>query len=276
MIHTDDILFDLRSWLWQRPDNLGPSNDLAAFRYELLELAQAGGWIVEEIGPVFGESLPLLRRADAAADLPRVLIASGFHGEESAGPWGMLEFLRTLPAECHTQVTLTLLPLVNPTGFSAGKRFNRLGENPNRGWGRGKGDDQPSAEGRLLLAHGERLRALGRDGVLACHEDVAAHHTYAYTFEPERSVPGQLTAALLNEAQRHFALYPDGLVDGCPIQGGCVFNHYDGSFEAWLSDSGVACAACIETPGQQDFGQRVIAQAGLMQAFVAQRVSAFG
>lgn len=63
-----------------------------------------------------------------------MLISAGFHGEEAAGPWGMLHFLSELQQDIFERINLSLLPLVNPTGFAKGHRFNKFGENPNRGF----------------------------------------------------------------------------------------------------------------------------------------------
>ena len=141
-----------RVWTWQRAGGAGTSNDIDAWRGELAECAQGGGWQMQELGPVLGHSLPLLRSRRGGAGAPRLLIASGFHGEEPAGPWGVIEFMRTLPEALAGQVDLSLLPLVNATGFAAGTRFNAQGENPNRGYGIHANGDLPSIEGSRVAA----------------------------------------------------------------------------------------------------------------------------
>jgi len=256
-----------QAWIWQRAGGAGASNDIDAWRGELAECAQAGDWRLQELGPVLGQSLPLLRTGQVRAGAPRLLIASGFHGEEPAGPWGVIEFMRTLPEALAGQVDLSLLPLVNATGFVAGTRFNAQGENPNRGYGAHADGDLPSIEGLRLIANIGRLLPLATDGLLACHEDVELSHTYAYTYE-HRPDPGPFSRMLVATAAAHFDLHPDGVVDECPISDGLVYNRFDGSFECWFSEQGVPLAACIETPGQHDFTRRVRAQATLMRAFV--------
>jgi predicted deacylase len=249
------------------------SNDLAAFHAQLDTAAAQHGWQIEELGPVLGQRLPLLHRPAAHAPAPRLLIASGFHGEEAAGPWGVLRLMQTLGALAD-RAYLTLLPLVNATGFALGQRYNTLGQNPNRGYLPIDAAYKPPVEGERLLAQRERLVAAGRDGVLSCHEDVKTPYTYVYSFEPSGK-PGAFSRALAATASEHFALHPDGEVDGAPIAGGLVFNHHDGSFESWLASEGVAVAACVETPGQDHFERRVAAQAALMHCFVEQRVQVF-
>jgi predicted deacylase len=247
------------------------SDDLVAFHRQLDAVAAAGGWTVEELGPVLEHRLPLLHRAAGSPSAPSLLIASGFHGEEAAGPWGVLAFLQALDTALANRVHLTLLPLVNASGFALGQRFNTLGQNPNRGYLPIDAAFKPPIEGQRLLAQRKRLVAAGRDGVLSCHEDVKTPHSYVYAFEP-RSAPGAFSQALARTAAEHFTLHPDGAVDDAHIAAGVVFNHHDGSFESWLASEGVAVAACIETPGQEDFTRRVAAQAALMRRFVEQRV----
>lgn len=256
--------------IWCRAGG-GASNDLRAFDDLCAERAGAAGFESFVLGEVLGHPVTTWRRPAAAPQAPRLLIASGFHGEEAAGPWGVLEFLQSVPRELLDRAYLVLLPLVNATGFAAGQRLNALGENPNRGYGVARGADRPSAEGEILLAHAAQLEEAARDGVLSCHEDRRLHHAYVYSFE--RGEPGSFSRSLVATAAQWFAVAPDGEIDGCPVRDGLIHNHYDGSFEAWLSETGAKVAACIETPGEADFGRRVQAQAAMMRAFVELRTA---
>ena len=195
---------------------------------------------------------------------------AGFHGEEPAGPWGTIEFLRMAPDALLDQAHLSLIPLVNATGFAAGRRLNRLGQNPNRGYGAACGADQPSAEGELLIAQGPRLLAAAQHGLLCCHEDELLHVAYAYTFEPGQP-PGPFSRGLVATAARYFDLPADGLIDDCPVRDGLIHNNFDGSFEAWMCESGVPGAACIETPGQHDLGDGEDGQAAYSGAAISLR-----
>ena len=96
----------------------------------------------------------------------------------------------------------------------------------------------PLHEGLALLEYGvdhaiaARLAEAGRDGVLSCHEDIQ-QTAFGYLYSLERAAtPGPFSRTLLAANARHFPVHPDGLVDGCPIEGGIVFNRHDGSFEA--------------------------------------------
>ncbi|NRF69501.1 succinylglutamate desuccinylase/aspartoacylase family protein [Aquincola sp. S2] len=256
----------MQSWIWPLPEG-GASNDQAALDTRWQVLLGRGGWQAEVLGQVGDDALRLYVRPSAAAAAPRLLIAAGFHGEEPAGPWGVLQFFERADAGLLDRLQLTVLPLVNASGFRAGRRFNDWGENPNRGHG-ASADAPPSREGRVLAAHGARLAALGASGVLSCHEDVKQpQHGYVYSLERAER-PGAFSHALLAANARFFPLLPDGDVDGCHVRGGIVFNRYDGSFEAWMMEQGVGRAACVETPGRAPIGERIAAQAAMVEAFV--------
>lgn len=245
------------------------SNDIALWRALFTQAACGLQLQLQTLGTVLGEPLCMWTRAANQPRAPRRLVSCGFHGEEPAGPWGLLRFLQRVQAEQLNGVHLTLLPLVNATGFAAGTRLNAEGHNPNRGFGDG-GGTAASAEGRLLMQHSAGLCAASRDGVLSCHEDVMVDAAYLYAFE-RAPAPGAQAWRLLQANLRHFVQHPDGLVDGCRLQNGVIFNHHDGSFEDWLFGLGAAFAACVETPGQQPFEPRVAAQADMIEAFVLGR-----
>lgn len=258
-----------KRFVWLRPEG-GASNDLAALRARWQVQVQRWGFATLELGPVLGQPLPLLQRAAAQADAPRLLIAAGFHGEESAAPWALLAWIEQANAAALDGVHLSLLPLVNATGFAAGSRHNALNQNPNRGFDGGPGRDAPSAEGERLMAHEALLLQAGRDGVLSCHEDLTRAWPHVYSFEPGAQ-PGAFSHGLADAARGHFALHPDGAIDGHPLRDGIVFNKHDGSFESWLTLRGVAVAATVETPGLAEFARRQALQRAFMQRFVALR-----
>ena len=251
--------------VWRLPVEGCASNDWSEFQRRLAQLITRRGLQTTELGQPGGQPLWLLRGQHSVG--PALLIAAGFHGEEPAGPWGLLRFLDSAPDALFAQAQLAFLPLVNVTGFMAGRRYNDSGENPNRGFCAEIDDEAPSQEGQVLQAHAELLTTLARDGALSCHEDVLVREGYVYAFE-RRASPGPFTLGLRDTNARFFDLLPDGQVDDCPVQDGIVFNHRDGSFEAWLYACGVTRAACTETPGLQDMETRIAANAAMMQCFV--------
>jgi hypothetical protein len=248
---------------WQLDDGTA-SNDWPRYRERLEDVAARRGFALESLGQAGGYPLLFGRRRATTPGARRLMIASGFHGDESAGPWGLLAFLESADPSLLDAVDLSILPLVNVTGFRAGTRLNAAGENPNRGYR--PGEESPSFEGRLLLACGERMLAAARDGLLTCHEDVPMSQAYVYGMEP-RDTPGAFSRGLLAANARFFEVHPDGEIEGRPVRDGIVLNHWDTSFEAWLYESGVPLAATVETPGQHPIDRRVAAQAAMMQFF---------
>lgn len=251
------------------PDG-GASNDWHRFRARLCAVAGRRAFELIELATIGGEPLLMLRRDAPDVAAPRLLVAAGFHGEEPAGCWGLLEFIEHAAAELLDAANLSLLPLVNVTGFRAGTRLNAWGENPNRGF-RGVPGETPSREGRILLTHVAALRLAAKDGLLTCHEDVLLRHAYLYSLE-RSPTPGTLTRELLAANAVHFPLHPDGIIDGCPVSGGIIFNHHDGSFEAWLMHEGIAYAVCVETPGQHPLERRIAAHHSMIEVFVRSSV----
>ncbi|HCD13251.1 M14 family metallocarboxypeptidase [Shewanella sp.] len=228
----------------------------------------------KKLGEIGDYPLELYQSPSATAELPSVLISAGFHGEEAAGPWGMLHFLSELQQDIFERINLSLLPLVNPTGFAKGHRFNKFGENPNRGFLQPKEGEasSPSVEGKLLLEYGQLLQGASREGILTCHEDVLQQQTYIYSFEPRQS-PGQFSLQLRDTLGCFFDIAADGDIDGCPVQDGVIFNHFDTSFEAWLVRTGAKVGVCSETPATQNLDQRILANSAVMHAFVQQQLA---
>jgi predicted deacylase len=73
---------------------------------------------------------PLLRATTGGSRT--LVITSGFHGEEPAGPLTLLESLPEIAAYARQRdVGLRVYPCINPSGFEDRTRYNRSGERPN-------------------------------------------------------------------------------------------------------------------------------------------------
>jgi predicted deacylase len=260
---------DLIPHHWPNPEFECQSNDWDVFRRHLLAMCAARGFSAQVLGKTGGEPIYLLERAAGKPAAPHLIVASGFHGEEPAGPWGLLKALITLDEHTLDCAHLAVLPVVNVTGFARGTRLNHRNENPNRGFLQSIDGIQASEEGAILLAHATRLIAGGHDGVLSCHEDQALSHAYVYA-NAAADVPGELARALCRRAGEFFPLHPDGVVDGANVKDGIVLNQTDSSFESWLLKNGAVQTYCTETPGQHDFDQRVSANAAMIALFIGQ------
>jgi hypothetical protein len=256
---------------WKNPLFGCQSNDWDCYHARLQTIIHKQGFVPHVLGYTQKKPIYLLERGSTNVFSKNILIASGFHGEEPAGPWGLLHALDSMPSNVLDAVNISVLPLVNISGFSLGQRLNHRLENPNRGFLPLLDGVHASEEARVLLHHEIMLTDLGRDGVLSCHEDLASSSAYIYANESGHT-PSNLALRLRDSNARFFPIRADGYVDSCRINNGIVFNHPDSSFEAWLLQRGATASYCTETPGLADFETRVLANTAMIKTFIEYHV----
>ena len=215
-----------------------------------------------------GRKYPLIRVTTPGRR--SLLIPSGFHGEEPAGPKTLaLHLPEILEAAARLDVGLTIYPCINPSGFEHGTRYNASGVGPNNDFMRYVGEDgEPFAlrhPGRAFVevrppervpAETAALRTdLDRlappDAALDIHQDDYIHEPcfYAYVFGPRPSyrpmlaASGALVRPLANiEVDSGYAP-GEGLVSD---EEACIEFH-DGSITDWLYHHGTPHTAALET-----------------------------
>ena len=101
-----------------------------------------------------------------------VLITAGIHGDEPAGPYGILKWL--MESSCPEDIRIICLPLTNPTGFDDHDRHNANGRDLNRGFNKKM---KPSKELEYIqeAINGESISML-----LSLHEDRGHGGVYLY------------------------------------------------------------------------------------------------
>jgi predicted deacylase len=193
-----------------------------------------------------------------------LLITSGFHGDEIAGPLTLLTHFEEIAAYAAARsVGLQVYPCLNPSGFEDGTRYNRSQEAPNNDflryevepgvWVGELVDGQRflrhrvfthgPKETRALCAELERLAA--PDAALDIHQDpyLGGAQSYAYTFG-ERAPFLPLLAAthdlvpLATAAQVDEGVHTDD--DGLVVL-------HDGSVTDYFHRRGVGLTAALET-----------------------------
>lgn len=251
------------------------STDLIQFMQRLSQFTPDRGLLTQELGNVGSDPI-LLLKPKISNDGPNLLIAAGFHGEESAGPWGILYFLKNFPQDLFNSSNLSFIPVVNPTGFRQGKHTNMLGEDPNRGFcHNNSGKLELSQEGLILMENLLILKSLAKDGFISLHEDIELEHFYLYTFENSET-PGSFSKALCTAENNFFEPPPDGIIEGGSVRNGIIFRYCDGSFEDLLFHEGIPRTACTETPGLFDIDKRVEANSNIISAFVRFTIAVYG
>src|SRR5689334_19887684 len=99
----------------------------------LREQAERGRVELAEYGEVVenGRRHPLFS-ATVPGGARRLVITTGFHGEEPAGPLTMAAHLAEIAGWVREAgITAHIFPCINPSGFEAGSRYNASGEKPN-------------------------------------------------------------------------------------------------------------------------------------------------
>jgi len=233
---------------------LGP---LDMYLYECLYAAGRHGYGAMTLGMI--ENWPIVLLIPPSSDAPRMLVAAGFHGNEPAGCWGILEVLKS----GANLAGVSFLPAANPTGLDIGIRYNRWNETTNGGFCRG---EEPSREGKVLVANLDLLKDCARDGFLTVHEDEENKGTYAYAY-------GQ-KSVILAQQMLDPSMFPIGdwvitsRSETMEIKNGIIADYSDGSFENLLYESGVPISICTEVPAQADKVRRTLACKAYVEFFI--------
>jgi len=206
---------------------------------------------------------------------PKMLIVSAFHGEEKAGPYSILKWMKNCDQNILKKVDLSFIPIVNPIGFKRNTRYNTLGEKTNCGFCHPENKESPSREGQILINNIDLLRPLAEDGFLSLHEDISAKEFYLYTFD-ESKKSGEFTIGMRESLQKFFPKALDGvrvIVDtgvGPFVKDGIINHHklHDGSFEDWLHHLGVPRIVVTETPGTYQLRRRINAGVYAINKFI--------
>lgn len=246
----------------------------------LLNVCSKNGFFPRSLGTIRGSigSYPTWLVQTAAPpktkDYPRVLIVSGFHGEEPAGPLGILRWLELCTPESFMGVNVTFLPVVNLYGFTYNKRYGPSGTPTNAGFYRP--GEKASPEGQILKEHIEELREMANDGYLSLHEDSASSEYYIYAFEPTE-MPGRFTTEMKHVLSSYFLRGYNGIAyvdttspgQGPPCEDGLIWKFYDGSFDDWMYQLGVPRVVVTETPGLAKLPDRIEASIALIDKCIA-------
>lgn len=233
---------------------LGP---LDMFLYECLVAAGNHGFGAVTLGLIGNAPLVLLT-PPPRSNAPKLLVAAGFHGNEPAGCWGILEYLKS-----NADLSgVSFLPAVNPTGLDIGIRYNCWNEVTNGGFCGGT----LSQEGKILLRNLPALKECARDGFLTLHEDEENKGSYLYTFGNNISVQSKMLQAVT----QYFPILSGKIVtrgEKKNVKDGIVRDDHDGSFEDLLSRD-VPISVCTEVPAQADKMRRNLACKTFIETFI--------
>jgi len=230
------------------------SNDIRYYYNELRKIVKKSGLNMVTLGKIANEHIYMINNPSKKG----ILIASGFHGNESAGPWSILKYLK----ETKNIGNVAFIPIVNPTGFKVCKRFNRYGEDPNRGYT----NQKLSREGKILFKNINLLKKSSKLGLLTLHEDCDKNDCFVYCYKNKKAAR-KVKKSLL----KYFNQVKDGLIDpnitDAKSIDGIIKNYHDSSLEDYFSDKVTQCITS-ETPGRKKIQDRIDACVEVIKTFV--------
>jgi predicted deacylase len=199
-------------------------------------------------------------------DVPgkNVLVCSGIHGNEIAGPLGLLLYAQNYLKEA--QVNVQFLPLINPSGINRGTRSNPRGQNIDSGF-----NTRLSEEGHILFNY---FSGKTYDALLSLHEDdVRSPYAFTYSFE-HGAIDAFKTACIVTTLGEYFPIHPDGHLKhvtsdpNISVTSGNIRNYSDSSFEEYMFRSGTRYTVCTETDKNAAIDKRVSACCMVVKCFI--------
>ncbi len=249
------------------------AHDADRYLEMLPTLARKAEFITESVGQsTGGRTLYALRRESTTGAAPHVLLSTGIHGDEPAGPWAVLSLLAE--QALSAAVNWTVLPLINPDGLAAGSRENADGLDLNRDF-----KLQRSAE---ICALSKVFDAMAKvDLHLSLHEDWEYDQSYLY--EINTGARTSFAEALLECAKANTGLVEAALIDGhTPCAPGLIRHAPDPDEpEGWpeaiyLVKKHPLLSYTLETPSRQPLAARIACHRAVITAAVAQLGGAGG
>ena len=199
----------------------GEGIDIDVVLSDCITAARARGWSVEEISAAPKPNLlaflrPASRLSEGATGSrvthsSRIYISAGIHGDEPAGPPAIRQLLEQ--DQWPADVSLWVLPCLNPTGSAVNRRENAEGIDLNRQY------LQPEAE--ETVAHIDWLKRQPEFELCLClHEDWEAHGFYVYELNPD----GQpsLAEKIVARVAEVCPIDTSEIIEGRPAQKGII------------------------------------------------------
>ncbi|MGJ8724857.1 MAG: M14 family metallopeptidase [Roseibacillus sp.] len=203
---------------------------------------------------------------------PTVLLSSGIHGDEPAGPLAALAFLENSPS---SDFNWLVTPLLNPTGIALGTRENAEGLDLNRDYHHPR---SPEIQAHLAWLAQQPTPDL----FISLHEDYDA--TGFYFYEIQLAGRPTIHPAIFEKVSAHLPIEPGPLIDGRESTGDgwffkeelpdlTEFTTEEGGYpEAlFLSQKGCSLSLTFETPTHAaPLETRVNAHLAAIEATMAQ------
>jgi predicted deacylase len=229
-----------------------------AFVAQMKEATETAKGKIKSLGKL--EAGLELYRIDVNPSATRTMcIGATIHGNEPAGAFGVIEYLKKHPVPEDTR--LIVLPLINPHGFVRGSRYSGRTD-LNRSFVR----KEAPAETQMVK---DTLADEKIEFLVSLHEDSEADGFYAYV--PDSVTPA-VTGSLMRLVAKQFPVKEDGKYRDETVKGGLISFPEDDtclhnlkSFEYWVHRWHGCPYICTETPSSLELGKRVRCVRGVLR-----------
>lgn len=193
---------------------------------------------------------------------PKVLITSGIHGDELAGPFAIYTFIKRHKAELP--VNITFMPLLNKHGLRHNEREDRLGRDLNRGFNKKLDNNHIDPLKEYINIHDPDL-------VVNLHEDKTHDGCYIYVAYEEMRDDA---LEILESMSRYTKVYTGEKVFGDDCEAGVILQSKaqkrpknQNSFEYFCYLKNIPYMT-IETPGKEDLKNRCAAMVRALETII--------
>ena len=202
-----------------------------------LEHTELGNFTVEN----HRYTLPRFSVQGSGGDSIRIGIFAALHGDEPAGAFALVRFLKELASDVELSDGYHVVgyPVCNPTGYEDNHRCSRDGADLNREFW--KGSAQPEVQ---ILE--KELFSWRFHGIIQLHADDTSKGIYGYV--RGATLTRNLLMPALKEAESILPRNPDTHIDGFPAQDGIIYDGFEGILRAPAEMSPVPFEIVFETP----------------------------
>jgi len=231
----------------------GETIDIGALLVNALAIAARSGWKQE----IFYDNgtfkwLVLRRTPSTTQYAKRIYVSAGIHGDEPAGPLAAIRLLKEDKWPAHVEITL--IPCLNPVGFTLNRRENDKGIDLNRDYLHLRSDE--------VRAHTAWLeKQLRFDLCLCLHEDWEANGFYVYEINLDnKPSPAE---AIIREVSKICPVDTSDIIEGRPANGGIIHPSADPASRPlwpeafWLLTHKTQLSCTMEAPSDFPLPTRV-------------------